>query len=70
MATSEMQIHKCVSIPAAFWGSLFEETKVSSERLLSEILRGESRGVKEVLDSENPSDWGSGFILKGRFFLC
>lgn len=43
---------------------------MSSERLLSEILRGESRGVKEVLDSENPSDWGSGFILKGRFFLC
>lgn len=42
---------------------------MSGERLLSEILRGET-GKKEVLDSENPSDWGSGFILKGRFFLC
>lgn len=29
----------------------------------------ERGGKKEVLDSENPSDWGSGFILKGRFFL-
>lgn len=36
---------------------------MSGERLLPEILRGE-RGKKEVLDSENPSDWGSGFILK------
>lgn len=64
-----MQIHKSISIPAAVWESLFEETKISGERLLSEVLRGE-RGKMEVLDSEKPSNWGSGFILNGRFFLC
>lgn len=32
VATSEMQVHKCISIPAAFWESLFEETKMSGFR--------------------------------------
>lgn len=69
LATSEMQIHEYISIPAGL-GGMSEPTFVSGgtdicrDSTAAFCLRYsyESGEKREVPDSENPSDSGNGFM--------